>query len=86
MIRYHNIKKPPIVLQIVGKGQTLHPNVSPERTDQRLKEYVKKGKKPEFFTVGELGLDMFIIPTTYFGWKGVTETFKKVQPTFYTYH
>ena len=86
MIRYHNIKKPPIVLQIVGKGQVLHPNISPERTDQRLKEYVKKGKKQEFFTVGELGLDMFTIPTAYFGWKGVSTTFKKVQYTIQDYY
>jgi hypothetical protein len=25
-----------------------------------------------------MGLDMMIIPTTFFGWEGITETMKKV--------
>ena len=67
-----------MTLQILGKGKKLHPDVTPEQTDKRLKEYMKKGKKLENFDYTWMGLDMFTIPTKYFGWEGMTQAFRKV--------
>ena len=67
-----------VTQQLLGKGQKLHPEVSPEQTKKRLKEYMKKGKKLENFDHTWMGLDLFTIPTKYFGWEGMTQAFKKV--------
>ena len=68
-------------IQLLGQGKQLHPAVSPDQTDQRLKEYLEKGKTLEHFDHIWMGLDMFTMPTKHFGWKGMTEAFRKVLAT-----
>lgn len=62
----------------MGKDKTVHSNFAPEKTDERLKAYVAGGKDLKNFNPTSMGLDMFTIPTKYFGWEEITVAFRKV--------